>query len=391
MKNKIKILAITGIRSDYDVIYPVIKAFNNDSRFELKLVVCGAHLSDWHGDGLNQIIDDGFDIVDRIDNLFMTNRKTQRTKGVGSLVVSLSQTVERESPDFLFVPGDREESIATSIVGNYMDILVAHLGGGDPVWGNADDPIRFAVSKLAHIHFTQADEYSKNLKSVGEDAFRIFTVGNPSLENIRNTKNIVIKSLARKIDFDIKKGKFLVLVKHPLSSEKQASGSQMELTLEALNIFCKKYDYKVVASYPNTDPGSYDIINAIKKYEQSTRFKFFKNIPHDYFVNLLRNASVFVGNSSLGILEAPYYKLPVVNIGNRQQGRLNAGNVKFVKHEKKSIIKELEKACFDKKYRARVSKLKNPYGDGYTSDKILKILSTINIEDKKWYVKNKLC
>ena len=165
----------------------------------------------------------------------------------------------------------------------------------------------------------------------------------------------------------------------------------MELTLEALDIFCKKYDFKVIASYPNTDPGAYDIINAIKKYEKSTRFKFFKNIPHDYFVNLLRNASVFVGNSSLGILEAPYYKLPVVNVGDRQQGRLNAGNVEFVTHKVKNIIKALEKACFDKSYRNRVDRLKNPYGDGHTSGKIVKILSSIDVNDKKWYVKNKLC
>tara|TARA_Y100000588_G_scaffold246622_1_gene261012 strand:- start:2415 stop:3593 length:1179 start_codon:yes stop_codon:yes gene_type:complete len=390
-KLKRKVLAITGIRSDYDIIYPVLRAINDDNRFQLKLIVCGAHLSDWHGNTLKNIINDNFTIADKIDNLFMTNRKTQRVKGIGTLISAMSQTVEREAPDFLFVPGDREESIATAIIGNYMDILVAHLGGGDPVWGNADDPIRFAVSKLAHIHFTQAKEYADNLLKTGEDKFRVFSVGNPSLDNIRNTKKIKIAELAKFLNFDISRGNYLILVKHPLSSEKEQSELHMKLTLQALDNFCNKYNFKIVASYPNTDPGSYDIINVLNKYERLPHFKFFKNIPHDIFVNLLRNARAVVGNSSLGILESPYYKLPVVNIGNRQQGRLNAGNIKFVDHDINKIIKSLKEACFDKKYRDYVSKVKNPFGNGKTSQKIVKILSSINNDDKKWYIKNKLC
>jgi len=124
-----KVLAITGIRSEYDILYPVIKCLR-DAGFEVKLVVSGAHLSPWHGETVRKIEEDGFEIADKIDTLFMTNRTTQRVKGVGILTYALSQTVEREKPDFLLVVGDREESIATALVGNYMNILTAHIGGG---------------------------------------------------------------------------------------------------------------------------------------------------------------------------------------------------------------------------------------------------------------------
>ena len=388
---KRKVLAITGIRSEYDILFPVIDTLRKDRNFEVRLIVCGAHLSDWHGFTFKKIKEDGFQIVDMIDNLLMTNRKTQRVKGVGILTCALSQTLEREGPDFLLVVGDREESIATAISGNYMDILIAHIGGGDTACGNADDPVRFAVSKLAHIHFAATKEYAQNLKKLGEEEFRIFNVGNPGLDNIRNTPILPIEEVSKSLNFNISNKNYAVLIGHPLSSEKEDSGPQMEVTLKALECFCKETNLKVVCIYPNTDPGSYDIIKAMEDYKNKSFIKFYKTLPREIFVNLMRNAKVLVGNSSMGILEAPFYKLPVVNIGNRQKGRLNAGNVEFITHNIKEIKKALHKACFDEKHRSHVENLKNPYGDGTTSQKIRDILLSIDINEKKWYVKEKLC
>lgn len=174
-----KILAITGIRSEYDILYPMINEFRNRKAFDVGVVVCRAHLSDWHGFTIKNIEEDGFKIVDKINYLFRANRKTQRFKGICVLTYALSQTVGRENPDFLIVVGDREESIATALVGNYMNVLTAHLGGADPVYGNADDPIRHAVSKLSHIHFTTTKLYADFLKKMGEEEWRIFNIGNP--------------------------------------------------------------------------------------------------------------------------------------------------------------------------------------------------------------------
>lgn len=211
-----KVLAITGIRSEYDILYPVINELRNRETFDVSIVVCGAHLSDWHGFTLKRIEEDSFKVVDKIDCLFMTNRKTQRAKGVGVLTYALTQTVEREKPDFLIVVGDREEAIATALVGNYMDVLIAHVGGGDPVYGNADDPIRHAVSKLAHIHFTTTKLYAEYLKKMGEDERRIFNVGNPSLDNIRKTPVRSLDEVSNFLRCDVRDKNYIVLIKHPL-------------------------------------------------------------------------------------------------------------------------------------------------------------------------------
>jgi GDP/UDP-N,N'-diacetylbacillosamine 2-epimerase (hydrolysing) len=289
------------------------------------------------------------------------------------------------------VVGDREESIATALVGNYMNILVAHLGGGDPVYGNADDPIRMAVSKLCHIHLVTAQQYADNLVGLKEDPFRIFFVGNPAFANIENTEQKTLIELSEYMNFDISNGKYIVLVKHPLSSEEGEAYFQMKTTLLALEEFCIKNDFKVVASYPNSDPGSYDIIQAISEFENKDFIKFNHTLPREYFVNLMRNTKALVGNSSMGILEAPYYKLPVINIGNRQKGRLNAGNVVFVPYEVDVIVKQIERACFDKDYILEIQNLICPFGTAEAPQNILNALKCIEPKDNKWLIKSNLC
>ncbi|QSZ43035.1 UDP-N-acetylglucosamine 2-epimerase (hydrolyzing) [Sulfurimonas aquatica] len=384
-----KILAVTGIRSEYDILFPVLNELENNKNFELKVVVTGAHLSYTHGLTINKIIEDGFNIADRIDYLLMTNRKTQRSKGVGILIEGLTQTVEREDPNMLIFVGDREESIATCIVGNYMNVLVAHIGGGDPVYGNADDPIRLSCSKLAHIHFATAKEYANNLKKIGEEKFRILNSGNPALNNIIKTKKISAKKLSNFLNIDIYNSQYIVVLQHPISSEVEDTNTQIQSTMEAVKEFSDINKIKVIGIYPNSDPGSYEIIDKINEYK-SDDIKFYKNLPREIFVNVMRNTLALVGNSSMGILEAPLYKLPVINVGNRQKGRLNAGNVVFVEHNKIDIIKALNQACFDRKYRNNIQKLQNPYGDGSAHKKIVKFLEKIDLNNPKWYIKKKL-
>lgn len=386
-----KVLAVTGIRSEYDILFPVIDLLNRSEDFDLSLAVSSAHLSDWHGFTLNRIEEDGFKIADKLDTLLMTNRETQRVKGVGLLTYALAQTVERVNPDFLLVVGDREESISTALVGNYMNVLTAHIGGGDPVWGNADDPIRQAVSKLSHIHFVTSEQYATNLKKMSEDEFRIFNTGNPALTNIKNTAQLSLKELSEYLNFDITDGRYIVLIKHPLSSEREQAYDQMKVTLEALETFSLKHNYKVVASYPNTDPGSYNILQVISAFENKGFIRFNKTLPRLQFVNLLRNATVLAGNSSLGILEAPFYKLPVVNIGHRQQGRLNAGNVKFVEYNQNEIVTALENACFNDEYRKMLQDIISPYGNGDAPEKIRAVFRSINKGEQKWLVKSNIC
>lgn len=387
---KKKVLVVTGIRSEYDILYPVLCELR-ENNFDLKIVASGAHLSDHYGVTVDRIHEDGFHISDKVDSLFVTSRLIQRAKGTGLLIFSLSQTVEREDPDFLMVVGDREESIATAVVGNYMDKLVVHIGGGDSVYGNADDPIRFAVSKLAHIHCCFSNEYAENLKNISESSFRVFNTGNPAFVNIENTKKITIEELSRRTNIDLINKRYLVVIKHPLSSELHEAYSQMKTTLKAVEKFCLLNNFKALIISPNSDPGSEEIKSAISEFTKSDYIYPLETIPRDTFINLIRNSKALVGNSSMGILEAPYYKMPVVNVGNRQKGRMNAGNVDFVTYNESQIIKSIEKACFDKEYRLFIEKIKNPYGSSRSAKNIRKVLEEVDLDDRKWYVKNKLC
>ena len=389
MNNKqLKILVLTGIKSDYDILYPSIKELLNRNH-QVLIVVSGAHLSDYHNNTYKRIEKDGFQIIDKIDSLLSTDRAVQRSKGTGLLIQGLTQTVERTDPDFLLVLGDREESIATAVVGNYMEKLVVHIGGGDPVYGNADDPIRFAVSKLAHIHCCAAKTHADNLLKIGEEDFRIFLTGNPAYDNIDSEAEITKKELM--IQLGISSENYIVLIKHPLSSEVGEAAKQIEAVLKSMENFCNKYNFQVVSIPANSDPGSYEMKLVIEKYSEANWLIRADTLPRLQFVNLMRNAKALVGNSSMGILEAPHYKLPVVNIGNRQKGRLNAGNVEFVDYKPNKIIKAMEKACFDQNYRELILSLINPYGDGTASQKIREALESVDINDKKWYVKQKLC
>ena len=382
-----KVLAITGIRSEYDILYPVLKALHVNKNYELELVVSGAHLSQWHGKTYKQIENDGFKIVDRIDSLVSTDREVQRPLAVSNLLAGLARIVERQKPDILLVVGDREESIATAIVGNYMNVLVAHIGGGDPVWGNSDDPIRMATSKLSHLHFATTKQYCQNLEALGEDAWRIHMCGTPGLDNIRMEEELPLETVASFIGTDLQD--YVVLINHPLSSEAKDILEETNILLGGLEKFCMRNNYKVVCIEPNSDPGSFEIVEAYNRHV-SNNFKMVNTLPRSIFVNLMRNSRALIGNSSMGILEAPMYKLPVVNVGNRQRGRLNAGNVKFVPFERKAILSALEEAALDEGYRKEVASLVNPYGDGRAAEIILDVFSNIDAKSQKWLVKQQL-
>lgn len=380
-----KILAVTGIRSDYDIMFPVLKELKNNN-YEVNLVITGAHLSDWHGDSLQRVEQDGFKVVDKIDYLLSTNRLTQRSKGVGLLISGLTQTVEREKPDFLLFLGDREEALATSVVGNYMNILTIHLAAGDSVWGNADDPIRHSASRLSHILVAFAENYAQNLIKQKEEPFRILCSGNPSYVNIANEPEISLKEISSAINFDVENNPYIIMIKHPLSSEYESAYSQMKCALAGVGKFAEENNVKVINIYPNTDPGAYDILRAINECKNEN-ILFYKTLPRNIFINLVRRALCLTGNSSMGIVEAPFYKLPVVNIGHRQRGRLNAGNVEFVDYDIDKISVALKKACFDEDYRKHVRALLNPYGDETAAKKIVEFIDKVDLADRKWYVK----
>jgi len=381
---KINILAITGIRSEYDILFPIIKALDSDESYNVKLLVSGAHLSENQGYTYKKIVEDGFKICDRIHTLLDTDSISQRSLAVSMLISGLNNAILREKPDVILVVGDREESIAAAIVGNYSSTLVAHIGGGDPVWGNSDDPIRMAVSKLSHIHLTTSKKYADNLISLGEDIWRICNIGTPGLDNIMNEPPMTLTEVNNGLGISL--AKYIVFIKHPLSSELIDAPKQMRISLDAIQGYCTKHNFKCVWIKSNGDPGS---VKMSKTFEQEKYDKIhpMNSLPRNLFVNLMRHSYALVGNSSMGILEAPTYKIPVVNIGNRQQGRMNAGNVKFTKYSKIEIIKAIENACLNNAYRDEINRIVSPYGDGNSSIKFLNFFKKLDFDDNKWKIK----
>ena len=378
MKNKRKIMGITGIRSEYDIMSSVFRAIDSHSDLDLQLVVTGAHLSEAYGHTIDEIHKDGFVVVDEIESLLNGDQASCRVKGLAVQLQGLVQTVARKKPDILLVLGDREESMTTALVGAYMNIPVAHIGGGDRVVGNVDDQVRHAVTKLAHLHFVTNSESAERIIRLGEQPFRVFDVGNPGLDRLLEATIIDAVELSRRLDFSIDDGEPLILlIQHVISTESDQAYEQMKASLDAV----KKLGIKTILSYPNSDAGGQQMIRAIHEYDSLPFLYVAKNIPRLEFVNLMRRASCMLGNSSAGILEAPLLKLPVINVGNRQRGRLHAENVQFVPHDRDQISAAIQRAIHDESYRDSVVTCSNPYGDGKSSARVADILASTSIDD----------
>lgn len=374
-----KVLAVTGIRSEYFILQPVFEEIQKRSDLELKVIVTGAHLSPIFGNTYKFIENDGYDTI-RLESLLSSDSLSGRSKSLGIQIMGLTDIIVREKPDWLLVLGDREESIATAIVGSYMNIPVAHICGGDRVVGNIDDSIRHAVTKLAHIHFPATEENGERIIKMGEEPWRVHVVGNPALDSIRKQPDYSYEHLSNYLGIEInEKEPFILLIKHPLSSEVNNAEYQMRVTLEAI----VDLGIKTIITYPNSDAGGFNMIKVIEEFQQKFDFiKAFKTLPRDIFVNLQRKASAMVGNSSAGILEAPYLKLPVVNIGNRQKQRQHSENVIFVPHDKEKIKCAVKKAIYNEEFKQICFKCTNPYGDGYSGERIARIIAETEINDK---------
>ncbi len=379
LRNSRLVLAVTGIRSEYDIMSSVFTAIENHPSLELQLVVTGAHLSEDYGFTIKEIEQDGFKIVDQIESLLNSDSTSGRVKGLAIQLQGLAQTVSRVKPDFLLVLGDREESMTTALIGAYMNIPVAHIAGGDRVVGNVDDQIRHAVTKLSHLHFTTNEESAERILKLGEQPFRVFNTGNPGIDRFVEVPRISLSDVSNQIGVNLVDDEpYIILLQHVISSELEFAYDQIKESLEAI----KEMAIKTIVIRPNSDAGGQQLVRAIKEYESLPFIHVAKNIPRLGFVNLMRNASCILGNSSAGILEAPYLKLPAINVGNRQHGRKHAENVQFIGHDKNEIIQAVNKAVFDKEYRAKVATCINPYGEGSSSERIASILATVNIDEE---------
>ncbi len=369
---RVRVLAVTGIRSEYDLLYPLLRALHEDPAFDLGVVVCGAHPTPLHNHSIDQIRADGLPIVEVIDNLLYSDSRAAKAKSAGLLVQGLAQTLAREAPDLLLVLGDREEPIATALAGAYMGIPVVHLAGGDhtcPQGGNVDEEVRHATSKLAHVHLTMAEAHSERLRRMGEEPWRIHRVGSGGIDRLRQTPVLPRERLAALLGEDVL-GDYLVVIHHSVSSRPEQAAEEMRLILER----CLAADLPVFVGAANSDPGSAGIASVIEEFTERPGIRPYRNLPREPFVSLLRHARCLLGNSSLGLHEAGYLGLPVINVGERQRGRLAGPQVQFVPAGAEAIDAALERALHDSAYREQLREADSLYGDGHMAERALAVL-----------------
>ena len=370
---KRKILYITGTRADYGLMKSVLREIENHPKLELELIATGMHLMPEFGMTINEIKKDGFKIHE-IAATYEQDNKQSMANFVGKFIQLLTDKVKKIKPDIIMVLGDRGEMLAGAIVGTYLTIPVAHIHGGD-ISSTVDEIVRHAITKLAHIHFPATEKSAERIIKMGEDPSNVFVVGAPGLDIILNENLIEPTKLSEKYNLDLSEP-ILLVIQHPVTTEVDDAPTQIRETLEAIS----ELRYQTILIYPNADAGGRNMIEVIKEYEKYPFIKIFKNIPYKEYLSLMNIVSVMVGNSSSGIIEAPSFGLPVVNIGTRQEGRQRAENVIDVDYDKEEIKAAIKKALYDEEFKEKVKNCKNPYGDGKAGVRIADILSKIKID-----------
>ena len=282
-----------------------------------------------------------------------------------------------DKPDIIIILGDRHEMLPPAIVSLIFNVPVAHICGGEITEGAIDNSIRHCLTKLSHFHFVTNDIHKKRVIQMGEAPKNVFLVGALGNEAIKNTKFLSKKELEKELNFKFQKENIVVTF-HPVTLEKNTSKKQFEQLLLALNNFKKM---GIIFTMPNNDPGYKPIFNMIRNYvKKNKNSKFYLNLGNLKFYSCLKYSKYVLGNSSSGILEAPLFKIPTINIGDRQKGRIKFYSIIDCKPEKKSIIKAFKKADLLYKNK-RLKNLKNPNNIPNASMKISKILKNLKLEN----------
>jgi len=371
-----KIAIITGSRAEYGYTRPIIRLIEKDKDLEHQLIVTNMHLLHEFGYSVAEIEGDGIKIAEKIYNTFDGYNYQTMVKSLGVFLMQLPETLKRLQPDLILIAGDRGEQLMAAIAGAHMYIPVAHIQAGE-VSGNIDNATRHAIARYTHIHFAASEQAVKRLIASGEEKFRIYRTGAPMLDELINLTEVTPKEeIYSKFNLDKNKQIFLVVI-HPVTEEFSSAAENTEKILRAVNSF----DNQTIIIAPNSDAGSLAVNEAINRNQKSS-IRLFRNLSRRDYAGIMRVSSVMIGNSSSGLIESPVFGLPAINIGRRQIGRESAENVIHVpKYDGEEIIKAIQIAITEE-FRKKAKEVKNYYGDGRSSEKILEILKNIKINDE---------
>ncbi len=372
-----KILLVTDTRAEYGILKNTLRKIDASDKLELCMVVTGSHLLEKYGYTIREIEEDGFKVTARIETPAESNENRRIPMEMGSLIMRLTEVFDEVKPDVLLVFGDRYEMLAAAVTAVGMHIPIAHISGGEVTEGAMDEQIRHAITKMAHIHFPGASVYAENIKRMGEEDWRVFDVGDPGIENIKNLELWDKESLEENLDIEIT-DKTLLVTYHPVTLERDALEWQMDNLIAALRM----HKGTKIITYPNSDDGSELIIRKLKDYaKQDSEVCLVQSLGIVRYLSVMKCCGAVVGNSSSAIVEAPFLRVPAVNIGNRQKGRLMAESIICCENEQDSISGAIKKALSEE-YRKTVANSKSLYGEGNTSDEIVNVLETIELNDK---------
>ncbi|WP_346877365.1 MULTISPECIES: UDP-N-acetylglucosamine 2-epimerase [unclassified Clostridium] len=363
-----RICVITGTRAEYGLLKPLIMKMIDDKEIDLKLVVTGMHMSTEFGLTYKLIEEDGIVIDEKIEILLSSDSHVATSKAMGLAIISFSEYINRTKPDMVIVLGDRYEILAASISAMVANVPIAHIHGGEITEGAQDDVFRHCITKLSYLHFTSTESYRKRVMQLGEEPHRVFNVGAIGIENIKVLKLLSQEEIEKSINFVLNK-KFALVTFHPVTLEQGLAEIQITELLGALEEFD---DMKFIITKANSDNEGRKINRKIDEFISKNPEKYigFVSMGQLKYLSAMKYCSMVIGNSSSGIIEAPSFNIPTINIGDRQKGRLQAKTVINCDPIKSDIIKAIKRGL-SKEFKDKISKIENPYGDGDTSNKIL--------------------
>lgn len=378
------VCVVTGTRAEYGLLYWLIKGIESDSSLNMQLVATGMHLSPEFGLTIKEIEND-FKVDSRVEMLLSSDTSVGISKSIGLATISFSEVFDRLKPNLLIVLGDRYEIFSAVTAAMISRIPIAHISGGETTEGAFDESIRHSITKMSHYHFTATELYKKRVIQLGEQPERVYNVGGLGIDNIKRLKLLNRDEFETSINFSLQKRTFLVTF-HPTTLEDNSAAKQFQ---ELLKVFNTLKNTSIIFTKANSDTNGRIINEMIDLYVKENPINTigFTSLGQIRYLSALKHVDCVIGNSSSGIAEAPSFKVPTINIGDRQKGRIMADSVVSCKSEESSI-KEAIQIIESEQFKNNLKTVQNPYGEGGATDIIIETIKSIDLKTvikKKFY------
>lgn len=367
---------MTGTRAEYGLLRWVMDGVRNSPELELQVIVTGTHLSPEFGLTYLEIEQDGFSIDRKVEVLLSTDTPTGLSKAMGLAMIGLGDALDQLRPDLLLVLGDRFEIFAAAAAATVACIPIAHLHGGETTEGAFDESMRHSITKMAHLHFVAAEAYKCRVVQLGEHPDRVFLVGGLGVDSISRQSLLERNALEKALDFRLAEKNLLVCF-HPVTLDHGAAEQQMEELLAALEGL---ENTNLIFTMPNADTGGRVISSMVNRFVANhDNARAYTSLGQMRYLSCMQHVDGVVGNSSSGLTEAPTFRKGTINIGDRQRGRLSAESVIDCPPERSAIAAAVQ-TLYSPAFREKLESVRNPYGDGGASRRIVEILETYPLQ-----------